>query len=232
MKIYCIDDELVFLNKLKEFMIEYSIKKDHEIDVEFIQSIPDYIPDDADAYFVDILIDKQQIFDYVSKIREKDMKIPIIFFSNYDSFVFQSVKYNVFDFIRKKYLSDEFEPMMNRLINYSLKKEPTFVIKYNNNYKHIHASDVIYIESFSHTTIMHLINETIEIKKSIKDVLGNNLKLFCRIYRSYYINIQYLESLSKHDVILLGNIVLPIGKKYKKELENTYLVYLEKSGFL
>lgn len=228
MRILCIDDDNTFLEKIKKMILDYSMKEDLEIKLDTINYIPDKIYENIDALFVDIVLKNKTIFDYLNTIREINHDLPIIFFSNYDSFVFKSVKYNVFDYIRKKNIDEEFNDMMNRLTSFLFVKKSSLLLKKDGYYKEVSINEVVYIESFSHNTFIYTEQEIFEIKKDTKDILGINIKYFYKIHRSYYINFKYLKSFNKDNVILKNNIIIPIGKTYKPNIIKDYLNYLNK----
>lgn len=223
MKICCIDDDTTFLKLLNELIIRYSIKNDIDIIIKEYDNIPKTIPSDTDAYFVDIMMKDKTIFDFVTQIRNKDLKIPIVFFSNYDSFVFRTTKFNIFDFIRKKYICVEFDMMMDKLVQYYYSFDISIFVKYKGILQKVKLTNIIYLESFSHTTVIHFENESIEIKKSINEVFQDKIKHFTKIHRSYYININYLKTLSKNHVVLFNNVILPVSKTYIKNIENDFV---------
>ena len=58
--------------------------------------------------------------------------------------------------------------------------------------------------------------------KSIEDKLRMNLQ-FIRVHRSYHINLNYLQSFDS-EIAIISNKTIPIGSKYRSELQNRLLV--------
>lgn len=218
MKFFILDDDIHFLDYVKKRITFFYKNKDIDIELLCYTYIPNKILDDIDAYFLDIEIYNTTTFDFVDKIKSKNQLIPIIFFSNYDYYVNQSVKYFIFDFIRKRYFNDEIEDTLKRLSSYLDINQKKLIISYNKTITCIKLNDILYIEAYSHNCIIHTINKSYNFNKGIKEILNKNISKLLKIHRSYYINTNYINYISSNDVILNNNIVLPIGKKYKNNL--------------
>lgn len=229
MKIMCIDDDVHFINKMKKTILEYSFLKNIDIEIVDFISIPDYVPCDVDAFFLDIEIKDTQIFHYMSLIREQYPITPIIILSNFENYIHNSVKFYIFDFIRKREFDKEFEMTMNRLLNTLSYQLPYITIKKENSIMKIKFIDIIYVESYSHSCVIHLKDTFFEINKGIKDIFQNHITMLLRIHRSYYINKDCIENVGMDNITLIGNIVLPMGKKYKNNIKEQYLKYLSKT---
>lgn len=220
MKFYCIDDDQYFLTKFKENCINFSIKNNIDIKTYTLSNIPKEVPSDADAYFLDIEIYDDTIFEFIQKIREIDQFVPIVIITNYDNYVLDSVKFNIFDFIRKNYFEREIQQTMNRLIVYLDSILPTISFKSEGKEIKIKIKDIIFVESFSHETILHTINQEYYVKKDTKYIFNDYIKYLIKIHRSYYVNPAYIKHLSSDYVHLFNDVSLPIGKKYIHSLKH------------
>lgn len=219
MNYFCLDDDIDFLNKLQEKLLSFSIQENIDMKVNISTSIPLEVPSDVDAYFLDIEFPDDNIFQFIEKIRLKDLMVPIIIISNYDHYVLDSVKYNIFDFIRKKYFQEEFKQTLNRLIIYQEKLLPTLLIKNEGIQSSIKVREIAYIETYSHNTILHTIDDYIDLKKDTKYILGDNQKFFVRVHRSYFVNPIYVQAISNDELFLKNNIKIPVGKKYQESVK-------------
>lgn len=224
MNIYCIDDDKLFLEQLENRLIAYSIYENVDIHVETHTKIPDSIPTNIDAYFLDVKINEEKIFDFLSKVREQDIYVPIVMISNYDCYVYPSVKFHIFDFIRKKHLEQELTSTMKKLLRYIDVRNPAIVVKNKGEIIKIVLHQITYIEASSHFTVINLINgEKVEVKRGAYSIFKDQLKNFIRSHRSYYVNKNYILGVGANKVILLNNMEVPLGQKYKKDVERFFL---------
>lgn len=226
MKFFILDDDVDFLNYVKDKITFFYKNKNIDIELVCHTCIPQKFFNDIDAYFLDIEIYNNTTFDYVNQIKSRNQFVPIIFFSNYDYYVNQSVKYFIFDFIRKRHFNDEIEDTLERLTSYLDINQKKIIIKNNKTVTCIKLDEILYIEAYSHNCIIHTTNNIYNFNKGIKEILNKNISKLSKIHRSYYINITHISFFSSNEVILNKNILLPVGKKYKNNLKNEIMKIL------
>ena len=88
----------------------------------------------------------------------------------------------------------------------------------------IRQLDVFIIESIGHETMIHMSDEKIVCKKGIS-VLEQEVReeYFYRCHRSYLVNLSKINSISKKEVIVEGNISIPIARGKWEGLNKAYL---------
>lgn len=168
MNLLVIDDDKNFLEYIKQKILIYSFQKNIDLNIETFSTIPQDIPTDVDAFFLDIEIGEKNIYPYMDKIRASNMNIPIVILSNYDFYIIKSVKYNIFDFIRKRKLDKELYDTLDRMIPYINKTSPSIYTKINGTYIRIRLADIVYIKVSSHNSELFTIYKYFDIDKDIK----------------------------------------------------------------
>ena len=78
----------------------------------------------------------------------------------------------------------------------------------------VNIQDVVYIESLGRKAILHLANETIEYYEKISNLEEQLYPYFFRTHRAYLINMQYIESYNRREV-LLKNAESVLISKYR-----------------
>lgn len=223
MRFYCIDDDTQFLKIFKNLMIKYSFQKNIEITTYTTTIIPESIPLNIDAFFLDVEIGSKKIFDFIKKIRNINCLVPIIIISNYDMYVINSVKYNIFDFIRKRKINEEINSTLDRLIDYLDDVLPNIFIKYDDALIKIQIRDIIYVELLSHKTIIYCKKNHYLANNDYNHIFKDKSNFLIQINRSHCINPIYLFSVKTDSVVLYNKISLPLGKKYKKKIIDYYM---------
>ena len=218
MNIYCLDDDIKFLDEISKKIIEFSVKEN--IDIHIISStiVPKKIPQNINAFFLDIEINNSTSLDFAMKIRKIDKNIPIIFITNHDCYVYDSIKLHIFDFVRKKYFDKEIESILSRLVYHVYMHKPIINIKMNNQIIKLKTQDIIYIEAFSHNCVIHLIHFSYPINKGVKDILKDQQHFLLKIHKSYHVNLFHIIALQNNYCILYDGNKLPIGRKYKQKV--------------
>ncbi|SES09123.1 LytR/AlgR family response regulator transcription factor [Lachnobacterium bovis] len=94
----------------------------------------------------------------------------------------------------------------------------------------IKKEDIIYCESYSHKIILHTVNKDIYMYAKLNDIEGYlSSNIFLRIHKSYLINQNYIQGLSKNVITLSNGIRLNISRSTSKEIyEKCLLAVLKK----
>ena len=98
-------------------------------------------------------------------------------------------------------------------------------VKENGTMTRLKYDDILYFEAWGDYVKVHCKNKVCVVNstmKSIEDKLQNN-QLFLRIHRTFHINIYYLESFDT-DTAIVFNKTIPIGHKYRPELQNRLMI--------
>lgn len=95
--------------------------------------------------------------------------------------------------------------------------------------KKLRISNIMYIESFQHRIVFHMNDtaETIYEKNGSLSELEKRLEChgFCRIHKSYLVNMMYVDKMECYKVHMENGIELPIPReKYRKVRESYFKV--------
>ncbi|GAB0154923.1 LytTR family DNA-binding domain-containing protein [Chryseobacterium sp. Alg-005] len=190
------------------------------------KAIP-YLDLPIDLLFLDIDLPGMSGMEF----RKLAHKIPAcIFISSHPEYAIETFELDTLDFIPKPLKTDRFHHSMQRLFDFFETKEKcdcfdaligenSIKIKEGGNISQVKITDILYLEALKdYTRII-----TQEKKHCILDSLGNILHKshfdsFVRIHRSYAVPRHLIRSKNNHEVELVENIKLPIGRAYKGNL--------------
>jgi len=92
----------------------------------------------------------------------------------------------------------------------------------------LHYHEIIYFEGAARKVVIHTASGTYETYGKIADIIVSlDKSLFCQTHASYIVNMDYIRSIKKMDVILQDGIPIPISKKHKNEIKRAYLSFIE-----
>lgn len=166
------------------------------------------------------------------EFRKMTQKIPAcIFVSSHPEYAINTFEVDTFDFITKPLKSERFNYSMQKLFDFFEMKEKSesfdvlvgennIRVKEGNSISQIRISDILYLEALKdYTRIV-----TTEKRHCILDSIGNILHKsyfgsFIRIHRSYAVPRHLIRSKNTHEVELVHQIKLPIGRTYKSNLD-------------
>ncbi len=173
----------------------------------------------ADVIFLDIQMPKEDGFQFLSSLQPKSYKV--IFVTAYDEYAIKAIKANALDYLLKPVRIEDLqaaviklkqalstEPvqqneLMANLLNTINKKLPhkKIALPHLGGTSFIEVDDIISLQADSNYTVLHLNNmQKIVISKTLKDfeeLLDSDQ--FCRIHKSYIVNLQYVKEYNTSD---------------------------------
>jgi DNA-binding LytR/AlgR family response regulator len=222
-----VDDDLVALNLVKHFVTNTDglnllqaftdsveaanfIRKNHAI---------------IDLIFLDVEMPNLTGIEMLASVKDFP---PVILISSKEKYAIQAFDHRVLHYLLKPLEYSKFLKAIERVfvermaetnqLDYLFVKENGLLTK-------VGYKDILYFEALGdyvkvHTKDKaHVVNSTM---KSIEDKLRMN-QHFIRVHRSYHINLTYLQSFDS-EIAIISNKTIPIGSKYRSELQNRLMV--------
>ena len=166
--------------------------------------------------------------DIAKRIREINKNTIIVFISSYEQYVFSAFEYNAFRYLRKELLDQELLPAMRALINELKEREQqVIVLKIAHDFVKVKYPDIMYFETSGRKLCVHLINGKVyEVRKSIKEIQRNlNSSQFAKVHSGCLVNLKYVSSYSKNQIILDNKKTLFISRTKAKDFKYAFMEY-------
>lgn len=190
--------------------------------------------------FLDIEMPQMNGFQLLSKL--DDVNFHLIFTTAYDQFAIKAFKFNALEYLLKpidptelkqaiKKADDkrEFLPQQLQHLSELLEHKETeniparIALPHAKGYKFISVTDILYCESESNYTLIHLVNEpTFTVCKTlgeIEEILPSSM--FLRVHRSYLVNTKKIKEMIKSDggfLVMENNVEIPVSRNKKDEI--------------
>lgn len=232
-KIAICDDNLIFL---QEFKKELSLLLDAQ-NIEYI--IKEYWSGEALLYeeekenfhilILDIEMEGISGIEVAECIRNRDSEKIIIFVTNQEMLVFESIKYAPFRFLRKQYMHIELEEAVMELSSNIKLENKVYTFSMNGEIIYIKVQDIFYFESLEHKIMIHSKDGVYYTRDRLKK-LEKELKNvgFIRVHSGYLVNQKYIFRIKKKDIVLSNNIILPLSRHRVDEVKR--FIMLHKRG--
>ncbi|MEI2988563.1 MAG: LytTR family DNA-binding domain-containing protein [Oscillospiraceae bacterium] len=226
--IFICDDDNIYLNKLEEYF--YKFFEENSLNYELkaftdskvlLQSIKKKI---CDILVLDIDMPEINGIEIAKYIRNFNSDITLIFITNMEHLVFESVKYTPYRFIRKSKIHQEISELMNALQNKFAEEGTMFQFTCNDEIKRIKLTEIVYFESVKHDIYVHDFYENeYKIKNSLNELIQNYGSAgFIKIHKSYIVNYRYIFEIKRDSIILDNKMNLPLGKNRITEIKRQY----------
>lgn len=221
------DDEEIIAEQIESFLLEIqnNITVKMEIDVfyssdELITSLNNEVY--YDLIYLDIKMPQKNGIEVAHIVREFNYKTLLIFVSGYESYWKQLFEVETFRFITKPIDKQLFQNYFYAALDRIRVDDMYFDFTYKHRSYKISLFDIIYFESDTRYIIIHLINgNTKKFRGKLNDIeikLINNKANFMRIHQSYLVNFRHIQSMSRSQVKMVNEVILPISYENQKTI--------------
>ena len=62
----------------------------------------------------------------------------------------------------------------------------------------------------------------------IEEQLDVGVKNFVRVHQSYLVNVQYIKTLTRDNIVMENGTYIPVSRKYQERVHNRFLAFLER----
>ena len=181
-----------------------------------------------DLVFVDIDMPEMDGISLSKTIFNKTPKTGIIFVSNREDKVFESLEVRPLGFVRKNnFLSD-----INKIINQFIiecerntdESSPKLTFQSEGKQLFIDIPEILYFECYDHEQIICLQDKKISIRSTMKAIEDKIVQYgFKRVHKGYIVNLKKIKAIVSDGVIMANDYFIPINRKKIAEFKHEYL---------
>lgn len=228
MKILIIDDDLVFGERLENFINEKFSDKKNDIVVETIISNVD-LKQKFDYYFIDIMLEGENGINCGKTIIDKNYFAKIIYMSSEESLVYDTFVSKVYFFLRKENLKQDLERLWLKINQDNIKNNDYIEIISDRKRQIILKKDIIYIESNRNKCQIYMLNNQYEVYKTLKSFLDElDTNQYFRLNNYTIINLEYVKNVNGKKVILINDEVFVLKRNYNDFINAYHNNYMKR----
>ena len=176
---------------------------------------------EADVVFLDINMPKLSGIDLVKSLHHKPM---IVFTTAYAEFAVEGFELDALDYLLKPFSFERFLKAVNKAYDKMIEQgngktdSGSFImVKSDKRVHKIYEKEIRYLQSTGDYVKIIIHGKSIITHDTLKNLeQGLNHKSFCRIHKSFIVNIDYIEFLEGNS-LKIRDEYLPIGASYKNE---------------
>lgn len=234
MNVLLVDDEKAFLVTLKKSILKICSEKDIDINITTTTDPYSVLENEHYKHYDAILLDIDMpnisgidITEKINSLKGISSKPYIIFVTNRDGLVFDALRTQPYSFVRKSHLVD-LTPCLESIYS-KLSREDSIYIKSGSRTDRLEIKEVIYIEKEKNYIIFHTqrgeYKERSTIDARAVALTKNN---FLRPHIGYLVNVRFIDELLPDSIRLINGIVIPVTKKYRKEIKQRFYEWVVK----
>lgn len=234
MRIAICDDEEIYRVELKTILDKLLANIDYDIDTfEDGRILSEaFSKEPYDLVFLDIEMPAVDGITLAKKIRSKSENVFIVFLTSHIEYALEGYEVNALRYLTKPVDTDKLREVLKYVLDKQGSNSHQIIIKEDGEDILIDINDVIYMESMNQNVRIvtsrgeHIIRYNIgDFEEELKD------DGFFRIHRGYLISLSKVKKLAKNDVVMDGDVTLPVSRSNVKPLKDAFYSYVEGTAF-
>lgn len=233
MKIAIVDDDSVFMDEVKDIIVERINKIGINDFLISTFSSPEQLLVDIhsfDLLIIDVEINQYNGISICNQIRNSNVDILIMFISSYTTYVFNSFTVSPFSYILKKDLKYKGISEIDRCLQFYMNKNKilkisSFGIKYS-----LVQRDITVISKMRDKCIFYYNDKQFESRMNLKDILMDLSPFFVQINKSDIINLNFVSYIYKDEVTLNSEEKYYISRRKIKDVHEKWMQFLREGG--
>lgn len=228
-RIAVVDDNEMILSQINE-LIKQNFEDEVSIDLYSDSIVFNNSKWNYDIIFLDIDMPKMTGFEIAETMILLKRNPAIVFISNLEHLVYDSLKFKPFRFVRKSLLSVDVLSALEAFIIERKRMQDVFLIKTKGSVIPVALSDIIYFESMGHDIFIEtsgnikyqLLRER-DNTTTIKQLTDQyTRKGFIRVHKSYLVNYKYIFVIQSSEVILKNNEKIVINSRKANTIKEQF----------
>lgn len=226
------DDEPVIASEVETLLLNLSQKTATELVTDIFSDGVTLMESYAagrryDIIYLDIQMQTVDGLATAKKIRSLDSSVLIVYISGFSKFMESAFEVDAFDFICKPLQKERFEKCFLRAVNRVVSSQTAYYeYHYKNEWIKIALKDILYFESVGRKICIHLSNGQMESFNEkldmIEQQLSNSKLPFLRTHKSYFVNYHYIRALSRTQIRLLTDAILPVSREKYSDISKKF----------
>jgi len=227
------DDEERYRVELKTILDKILINAEYDIDTfdNGNRLTESFAAQAYDLVFLDIEMPAVDGITLAKRLRSVSEKVFIVFLTGHVEYAIEGYEVNALRYLTKPVDVEKLKEVI-RYVQERQGSSRQIIIKEDGEEYLIDINDIIYMESENQNVRIITSKGEHSIRYNIgdfEDQLRNDG--FFRIHRGYLISLSKVKKLSKNDVIMDGDIILPVSRSNVKPLKEALYAYVEGTAF-
>lgn len=234
MKIAVCDDHEIQLDLINKYIKEWATVNEVDIFIDNFKSAESFLfewedYEKYDIIFLDIEMNTMSGIELSNVIRKQNKTMDIVFATGIFKYVLHGYKVGALQYLIKPIKKDDVSTCLDNTKNrIQFRRDDSKYITIETPKKSIKLNyDTIeYCIMFSPYIDIHTNTDKITLRKKISDIEKLLPKTsFIRCHRSYLVNIKYIKTITKDNVILESGIKIPISRGKYNETNDAFINY-------
>ena len=193
----------------EQFLFQYADEKDYHV------------------LILDIEMGKMNGVELAREIRLGNSELQIVFVTGFPDFIAEGYDVDAIHYLMKPLERDRFYKAMDKAIERIRLVEPYIILQEKGETLRLNLRNILYVEVFSHSCVIHTTSGLIEQKVSITELEKSFGEQFVRVHRSYLVNLERVKQIGKTEIVLENDEIVPLSRRKYNEVNLAFIRYFK-----
>lgn len=228
-RIAVIDDDKTQIEYLTSLLGEWAKQEGVLHQVEAFESAEaflfQYAADKAfDLLLLDIEMGAMNGVELAKVIRRENREIQLIFITGYMEYISDGYDVEALHYLLKPVNREKLFPVLERAVERLLSKRRVLMLRSGDEMIRLPLYEIRYVEVRANYITIHA-QEDHAVKKTLSELEKDLDEGFFRTGRSYVVNLQYIQKITKTDVFLKDGTRVPLSKGNYEKLNRAMITF-------
>ena len=231
MKILICDDEIQYLNSLRDHVQEYMNNRLIECNIVTTISPGEVLSGDMsfDLAFLDIQMEDLDGISLAKELRARNSKIAIFFVTNHDEYQDDAMDVNAFRFFSKPFDVNRLYSGLDKAMEYIDGAYVDIFLYGDNAQQRVLIDDILYITRSNRKVVLKTNRQSFTLRCNFDELCEKMPPLFFyQVHKSFFVNLHYVQQYSYTELILTDGTRIPVAPRKQAAFHKYWFEYLRR----
>lgn len=179
---------------------------------------------DMDILLLDIEMGEMSGVELARHLRQAGARMQIIFITGYMDYIAEGYDVEALHYLLKPVTQERLGQVLDRATERLRTREHMLQLTMQDGVVCLPVYEIRYLEVMRNYTTVHA-SEDYCVKRSLNDLEGELDESFCRIHRSFIVNLRFVRRVTRTEVILKDGTALPLSRRHYEKLNQALIAY-------
>ena len=158
------------------------------------------------------------------RLRQLGAGLQIVFVTGYMEYIAEGYDVEALHFLIKPVTEEKMDTVLGRAMERLKERESVLVLPQPDGYVRLPLYEIRYMEVVKNYVTVHG-TEDYSVKRTLNELEKKLDNSFFRIHRSYVVNLRFVKKVTRAEVVLKDNTLLPLSRKMYDGLNQALIRY-------
>ncbi|MDO5520922.1 MAG: LytTR family DNA-binding domain-containing protein [bacterium] len=238
LKIAICDDDQISLAFIKRILLSYAKDTHTTLHVDTFQHGDELLNATKTKHYhihiLDIMMPDMDGIELAKQIRKDDTDAFLIFLTSSDEYTKDAYQVDAINYLMKPVSPQKLTTILGKIISFLPKEEANAIlVQTKKGIVRLPVDQIVYVEHIAHVIYFHLANgselASLTSTLTLSEVAEQLLQYanYFQPHRAYIVNMNYIQTITKTDLILKNNQGIPIPCRRYVSVRNQYTEYMQ-----